>query len=87
MTKRHTISIAAMVLIAAFALVSSLDYADELTTEAIRKDPPRVLAYTIKQDSPGLDRGEPMLPLYSPVASADIRAANNKRRSTKEQQR
>ena len=74
----------AVVLFLAFAVVSSFDYASALTDEAVRKDPPRVLGYTIKQDSPGLDR-EPVFPLHLPVASADIRAAKAKRRSTKEQ--
>ena len=74
----------AVVLFLAFAVVSSFDYASALTDEAIRKDPPRLLGYTIKQDSPGLDRGEPMFPLHPPVASADIRAAKAKRRSTRE---
>ena len=74
----------AVVLFLAFAVVSSFDYASALTDEAVRKDPPRLLGYTIKQDSPGLDR-EPVFPLHPPVASADIRAAKAKRRSTREQ--
>jgi len=40
----------------AFGFVGSADYADALVTDAIRKDPPRILSYTIKQDSPGIDR-------------------------------
>ena len=73
----------AVVLFLAFAVVSSFDYASALTDEAIKKDPPRLLAYSIKQDSPGLDR-EPVFPLHPPVASDNPRAAHNKRRSAKE---
>ena len=73
----------AVVLFLAFAVVSSFDYASALTDEAVRKDPPRVLAYTIKQDSPGLDRGEPMFPLHKPVATEYVRAGKQ-RRSTME---
>jgi len=51
-----------------FVLVSGMDFEDELIRDAIRKDPPRVLSYSIKQDSPGLDRGVPMFPLQHPVA-------------------
>ena len=74
----------AVVLFLAFAVVSSFDYASALTDEAVRKDPPRVLAYTIKQDSPGLDRGEPMFPLHMPVSTEYVRAAKNERRLSKE---
>lgn len=56
-----------VLLVLMFALVSSMDYAEALTQDAIRKDPPRILHYTIKQDSPGLDRGVPMFPLQHPV--------------------
>ena len=73
----------AVVLFLAFAVVSSFDYASALTDEAIKKDPPRLLGYTIKQDSPGLDRGEPMFPLHTPVASDKPRAGKH-RRSTRE---
>ena len=74
----------AVVLFLAFAVVSSFDYASALTDEAIRKDPPKILSYTIHQDSPGLDRDVPMFPLHLPVASDNTRAAKAKRRSTKE---
>lgn len=76
--------IIAGILALAFVLVSGMDFAEALTAEAIRKDPPRVLAYSIKQDSPGLDHGQPMLPLHSPVADAKP-APKKHRRSTTEQ--
>lgn len=56
------------VLALAFILVSGLDYEDALIQDAIRKDPPRILSYTIQQSSPGLDNGVPMFPLHRPVA-------------------
>jgi hypothetical protein len=67
-----------------FAFASSMDYASELTDEAIRKDPPKILSYSIHQDSPGLDEGQPMFPLHSPVAYDKTRAEKH-RRSTREQ--
>jgi hypothetical protein len=68
-----------------FAFASSMDYASELTDEAIRKDPPKILSYSIHQDSPGLDEGQPMFPLHSPVAYDKTRASKNAKRSTREQ--
>lgn len=54
-----------------FGYVGSTDYAEALIQDAIRKDPPKILSYTIKQDSPGLDNGERMFPLQLPVVRKD----------------
>ena len=75
----------AVVLFLCFCVVGAMDFADALTADAIRKDPPRILSYSIQQSSPGMDNGVPMFPLHMPVASADTRAAKNERRSTREQ--
>lgn len=80
---KSALAVAALLFVA-FAFASSMDYADALTDEAIRKDPPRILEYSIRQDSPGLDEGRPVLPLHSPVAY-DKRRAGKHRRSTREQ--
>jgi len=75
--------IGAAILFLMFALVSGFDYEDELTRDSMRKDPPRILAYSVRQDSPGLDNGERLFPLHSPVAQAKP-APKKHRRSTME---
>lgn len=65
-------------LLLAFGFVGNADYADALTQDAIRKDPPRILSYTIKQDSPGLDNGERMFPLRSPVTHMKLKKGRRK---------
>lgn len=41
-----------VLLLSAFGFMGTMDYADALVTDAIRKDPPKILAYTIQQDGP-----------------------------------
>lgn len=75
-------------LVVAFGVVGCFDYADALTVDAIRKDPPvelKILSYSVRQDQPGFDNGQPLFPLDKPVASVKHRAAKNKRRSHREQ--
>jgi len=76
-------AIVAVLLACLFAIASCMDYADALTDEAIRKDPPRIIAYSIKQDSPGLDNGERLIPFHPPVAQAKP-APKKHRRSMRE---
>lgn len=76
----------AVFLVVAFGVVGSFDYAEALTQDAIRKDPPKILAYSIQQDSPGL-KYDNQLPLTSPVDPAYVlktAAPKKHRRSTME---
>lgn len=59
--------VVAAILALMFGFVGNSDYAEALIQDAIRKDPPQILGYSIKQDSPGLDNGERMFPLHPPV--------------------
>lgn len=69
-------AIAGIVLLLAFAFMGTMDYADALVTDAIRKDPPRIYGYTIKQDSPGIER----VVLTCPVEPGCKQAKSKKRR-------
>lgn len=60
-------SIALLIFFGGMAVVGNFDYADALIEDAIRKDPPRVLSYTIKQDTPWPPYERNPIPLTVPV--------------------